>query len=48
MAQLKTVYLTELLKQRLLIEIARLEDDFENSKISEEVYGNLRAEKKAK
>jgi hypothetical protein len=38
----------EQIKQRLLVEIARLNDDFENGKISEEVYGNLRAEKKAK
>ncbi len=35
-------------KQRLLVEIAQLDDDFENGKISEEVYRKLRTEKKAR
>jgi len=35
-------------KQRLLAEIAQLDDDFENGKISEEVYRKLRTEKKAR
>lgn len=34
-------------KQRLLVEIAQMDDDFENGKISEEVYRKLRTEKKA-
>ncbi len=34
-------------RQRLLAEIAQLDDDFEDNKISEEVYRQRRAEKKA-
>jgi len=34
-------------RRRILIEIARLDDDFEAGKLSEEEYQRLRAEKKA-
>lgn len=34
-------------KQRLLLEISRLDDDFEDGKIDEETYRRLRAEKKS-
>ncbi len=34
-------------RQRLLIELAQLDDDFESEKIPEEVYRRLRAERKA-
>ncbi len=34
-------------KERLITELARLDDDFENGKIAEESYHRQRAEKKA-
>ena len=33
-------------KQRLLIEMARIDDDFENGRIEEVAYKELRAEKR--
>ena len=37
----------EQLKQQLLLDIARLDDDFESSKIEKETYAKLRAEMKS-
>ena len=36
-----------LIKQKLLVELARLDDDFGDGKIPEDVYRRLRVEKKA-